>query len=125
MQKQIWGNSKRSSIWQSLTGLAGRLLFVILSTATMVFFSEKAYWYPQGYALGELILFYAFPVYACFWAIAHFRVRRLPALILVAALYAFLVEGVITPVIYEAGLFDPIMPAYFIGWHGLLAVIFG
>ena len=30
-----------------------------------------------------------------------------------------------TPVIYEAGLLDPIMPAYFIGWHGLLSFMFG
>lgn len=102
-----------------------RLLFVILSTIVVVFFSEKAYWYPQGYVIVELVLFYAFPVYAVLWAIDYFRVRRLSALVLVAALYAFLVEGVLTPVIYEAGLFDPIMPAYFIGWHGLLSVVFG
>ncbi len=47
------------------------------------------------------------------------------SLIFVASLFAFLIEGVITPVIYEAGLFDPIMPAYFIGWHGLLSFVFG
>ena len=102
-----------------------RLLFVLLSTAIIVFFSEKAFWYPQGYVISELILFYAIPVYSCFWAIEHFRVRRLPALILIAALFAFLVEGVLTPVIFEAGLFDPVMPAYFIGWHGLISIIFG
>jgi hypothetical protein len=102
-----------------------RLLFVLLSTAVIVFFSEKAFWYPQGYVIIELILFYAIPVYACFWAIEHFRVRRLSALVLVAALFAFLVEGVLTPVIFEVGLFDPVMPAYFIGWHGLISIIFG
>jgi hypothetical protein len=102
-----------------------RLIFVALSTAVMVFFSEKAFWYLAGYALPELIFFYAFPVYACFWAIDHFRVRRLPAVILIAALYAFLVEGVLTPVLFEAGLLDPIMPAYFVGWHGLLSLTFG
>jgi hypothetical protein len=31
----------------------------------------------------------------------------------------------LTPVIYEAGLLDPVMPAYFIGWHGLLSVVLG
>ncbi len=102
-----------------------RLGFVALSTAVFVFFSEKVYWYPQGYAIGELLLFYAFPTYACLWAVDYFQVRRLPGLLLVAALFAFLVEGVLTPVIYEAGLLDPIMPAYFVGWHGLLAVVFG
>ena len=102
-----------------------RLLFVGLSTVITVFFSEKAYGYVQGYAYGELVLYYAFPVYACLWAIESFRVRRLSALVLVAALYAFLVEGVLTPVLYEAGLFDPVMPAYFISWHGLLGFVFG
>jgi hypothetical protein len=102
-----------------------RLLFVLASTAVMVFFSEKAFWYPQGYVIGELILFYAAPVYATLWAIDHFRVRRLPALVLTAALFGFLAEGVLTPVIYEAGLLDPLLPGYFIGWHGLLSVIFG
>ena len=110
---------------KTLKPISLRLIFVVLSTAVMVFFSEKTYWYPQGYAIGELILFYAFPVYACLWAVDYFRVRRLSALILVAALFAFLVEGVLTPVIYEAGLLDPVMPAYFIGWHGLLSIVFG
>ena len=102
-----------------------RWLFVGLSTAITVFFSEKVYWYVQGYAYKELVLYYALPVCACLWAIDAFRVRRSPALVLVAALYAFLVEGVLTPVLYEAGLFDPLMPAYFIGWHGLLSFVFG
>lgn len=102
-----------------------RLLFVGLSTVITVFFSEKAYWHVQGYAYVELVLYYAFPVYACLWTIDTFRVRRLSALVLVAALYAFLVEGVLTPVLYEAGLFDLVMPTYFIGWHGLLSVAFG
>lgn len=102
-----------------------RLWFVGLTTIVLVFFSEKAYWYPQGYTIGELILFYAMPVYACLWAINTFQVRRLSGVVLIATLFAFLVEGVLTPVIYEAGLFDPIMPAYFIGWHGLLGVVFG
>lgn len=102
-----------------------RLLFVGLSTVITVFFSEKAYWHVQGYAYVELVLYYAFPVYACLWAIDYFRVRRLSALVLVAALYAFLVEGVLTTVLYEAGLLDLMMPAYFIGWHGLLSFVFG
>lgn len=102
-----------------------RLLFVGFSTLIAVFFSEKAYWHVQGYAYVELVLYYAFPVYACLWAIDYFRVRRLSALVLVAALYAFLIEGVLTPVLYEAGFLDLLMPAYFIGWHGLLSFLFG
>ena len=79
----------------------------------------------SGDAIGGLILFYTFPVYACLWVVDYFRVRRLSALVLAAALFVFLVEGVLTPAIYEAGLFDPVIPALTIGWHGLLSVIFG
>jgi hypothetical protein len=91
----------------------------------MVIFSEKVFWYIQGNSIGELILFYSFPVYACLWALDRFRVRRIAPLILIAAMFGFLVEGVLTPVLYEAGLLDPVMPAYFVGWHGLLSVVFG
>ncbi len=102
-----------------------RILFVVLTSTTFVFFSEKAYWYVQGYALAELVLVYAFPVFAALWAIERFRVNRLAPLVLVSAVFAFLVEGVLTPVLYEAGLLDPVMPAYFVGWHGLFSVVFG
>jgi len=102
-----------------------RLLFVLLTTAVLVFFSEKVFWYVQGYAVGELILFYALPTSICLWALDHFKVHDLSGLILVSALFGFLVEGVLTPVIYEAGLLDPIMPAYFIAWHGLLSMVLG
>jgi hypothetical protein len=102
-----------------------RFLFVLLTTAVLVFFSEKVFWYIQGYAIGELLLFYALPTSICLWALDHFRVHDLSGLILVGALFGFLVEGVLTPVIYESGLLDPIMPAYFTGWHGLLSMVLG
>ncbi len=103
----------------------GKLTFIFLTTAILVFFSEKVFWYVQGFAILELLLFYAAPTAACLWAIDAFRVRDLYGMVLIGALFGFLVEGVLTPVIYEAGLLDPIMPAYFIGWHGLLSVVFG
>lgn len=102
-----------------------RWAFVVAVTAVVVFFSEKMYWYPQGYAFGELILFYAAPVYVCLWAAAYFRVRQAAGVVLVGALFGVLVEGVLTPVIYEGGVLDPVLPAYFLGWHGLLAFGFG
>jgi hypothetical protein len=102
-----------------------RLLFVILSSAIVVFFSEKTFWYVQGFAIGELVLFYVLPVAACLAVIDLFRVRSLSGMILVGGLLGFLVEGILTPVVYEAGLFDPVMPAYFVGWHGLLSLVFG
>ncbi len=105
--------------------ILSRLLFALISSAAMVVFSEKTFWYIQGYAIVELVLFYTIPVAACLWTIDYFRVQRLSGIVLVGGLFGFLVEGVLTPVIYEGGLFDPLMPAYFVGWHGLLSFVFG
>jgi len=102
-----------------------RLIFVLLTSTVLTIFSEKAYWYMQGYELVGLVLYYAVPAAACLWAVHFYRVRDHSGMVLIGALYAFLVEGILTPVIYEAGLLDPVMPAYFIGWHGLLGMFFG
>lgn len=102
-----------------------RVIFVLLSSAIMVVFSEKTFWYIQGYATFELVLFYAIPVAASIWAIDRFQVQRFSGVVLVGGLFGFLVEGILTPAIYEAGLLDPVMPAYFVGWHGLLSLVFG
>ncbi len=100
-------------------------VFLLLCTAVIVFFSEKIFWYIGGYPILELIFFYALPVAFSLWLIDLFRVASLPGVVLIGSLYGFLVEGVLTTVIYEAGLLDPVMPAYFIGWHGLLSVVIG
>ena len=102
-----------------------RLIFVLLTSTVLTIFSEKAYWYMQGYELLGLVLYYAVPAAACLWAVHFFRVRDHSGMVLIGALYAFIVEGILTPVIYEAGLLDPVMPAYFIGWHGLIGMFFG
>jgi len=102
-----------------------RIIFVLLSSAIMVFFSEKTFWHIQGYAIVELVIFYAIPVGACMWIIDLFQVQSLSGLVLIGGLFGFLVEGILTPVLYEAGLLDPVMPAYFVGWHGLLSLVFG
>jgi hypothetical protein len=109
----------------TLPGFLQRLIFLLLCTAVMVFFSEKMFWYVAGYPILELILFYALPAAFSLWMIDRFRVGSLSGVVLIGSLFGFLVEGVLTPVIYEAGLLDPVMPAYFVGWHGLLSVVIG
>ncbi len=109
----------------TVTSLLKRIAFVLLSATIMVFFSEKAFWYIQGYAIVELVLFYAIPVAASIWVIDLLQVQRFSGVVLVGGLFGFLVEGILTPVVYEAGLLDPVMPAYFVGWHGLLSLVFG
>ena len=105
--------------------LGHRLLFVLLTSTVLVFFSEKVFWYIQGYSIVELILFYAVPASVCLWVINTFQVQRLSSLVLVGGLFGFLVEGILTPVLYEGGLLDPVMPAYFISWHGTLSLVLG
>ena len=103
-----------------------RLLFAILSAAILVVFSEKIFWYIQGYGFLELLLYYFFPTYIFLWAIEAFHVRRWAPLFLAAALYGFLVEGVLTSVLYEDGLLGLFHVSYTaLAWHALLSVLFG
>ena len=55
-------------------------------------------------------------------AIAWFRVSTAWALLLVTPLYAYVTEGVLTPVMYGGGPFVPFFPAWFAAWHGLGAI---
>ena len=112
-------------IFEKIKPYANRFLFVLVSSAILVFFSEKTFWYVQGYVIIELILFYSIPVVAFLWVIDLFQVQRLSGVVLIGGLFGFLVEGILTPILYEGGLLDPVMPAYFVGWHGLLSVVFG
>lgn len=111
---------------QSLKTIFLNTGFVYLSSIVLVFFSEKMYWYPSGGEMFELAVFYAIPTFFLLWALGRFRVRRISALFLAAALFGLVTEGVLTTIIYEGGLFDPSTFAYTsLGWHGLISVIFG
>jgi hypothetical protein len=106
--------------------LVRRLVFLLLSTAVLIFFSEKVYWYTDGYAFRDLLLGYALPAFVLLWAVQTFRVRQLASLFLCAALYGLLVEGVLVGVIYEGGLFGWFNISYTpLAWHAPLSVIFG
>lgn len=114
------------------SGIATSLAFVFLSALIVVTASERVYWYwgfagadPADVALGtiEAALFYSVPMAAALWVMAKTPVRRLHQLVLASAVFAFVVEGVLTAVIFEAGPIDPIFPAMFVGWHGLLAMV--
>lgn len=97
--------------------------FLLSSTSVMVYFSEKMYWYVQGYSYLELILFYLFASYSVFWAIDHFKVNDVWGLVLAGVLYPLFVEGVFTGIITAD--ITGIMLSYFVGWHTTLAVLLG
>ncbi len=100
-----------------------RWAFILLSTTIMVFFSEKMYWYTQGYAYAELVLFYMPGTYIFLLAVSYFRVRGFWAMFLAASLYPLYVEGALTGIIVAD--ITGIMFFYFIGWHTTVSVIFG
>ncbi len=100
-----------------------RWAFILLSTTIMVFFSEKMYWYTQGYAYAELVLFYMPGTYLFLLAVSYFRVRDFWGMFLAASLYPLYVEGALTGIIVAD--ITGIMFFYFIGWHTTLSVIFG
>lgn len=104
-----------------------RLLFALMVSLVLSFFSEKAYWYIGGY--GDMLavaVFYGFPTYATLWAIDYFRVRRMAPLFLAASIYGLLVEGVLTPVVYAGFPFNPISISYTsLAWHAPISVVFG
>ncbi len=106
-------------------GLLKRWGFLLLSALVMLFFSEKMYWYVQGYAIGEILILYSFGAYLVFWSIEYYKVNDFWSLFLSAMLYALLIEGIFTALIIVAGLAGPILTSYYFGWHSLLSVVFG
>lgn len=114
------------------TQVAATLSFVFVSALLAMIASERVYWYwgftdvsTADVVRGtlEITLFYSVPMAAALWAMAKTPARRLHQLVLAATVFAFVVEGVLTAVIYEGGPMNPTLPAMFIGWHGLLAMI--
>ncbi len=99
--------------------------FVYLSAFIVVLASEKVYWYWSAFTAGstlELAGFYVLPTMAGLWALALAPAYRAHQVIFAGAIFAFVVEGVLTPVIYIDGPL-PVMAAMFTGWHGLIAFV--
>lgn len=99
--------------------------FVALSSVIVAMASERVYWYWAGLNVGsiaEISAFYVIPVTGALWALAHAKATRVHQVVLAGAFFAFLVEGVLTPLIYNDGPL-PIMAAMFVGWHGILAFV--
>lgn len=76
---------------------------------------------PVDHWLTSLV--YAVPFAAALWAISRYRVGGLTSLILVAPLFAYVTEGVITPVMYSGGPLIPFFPAWFTFWHGFIGLV--
>lgn len=102
------------------------LAFVMLSSAVVMVASEKMYWYTGAYTAGalvELTLFYSLAVMALLHVMGRYSVDTTGRLVLAAGIFALVTEGIITPVVYSDGPL-PVMFLYFLGWHGLISVVF-
>ncbi len=109
-----------------LSSFAAKTAFVLLSSAIVVVSSEKFYWYPQGFSASgfvELVLFYSLGIMAAFLAISRYRIHNLSGVVLASGIYALVVEGIVTPVLYEDGVL-PLLALYFFAWHGLISFMF-
>ena len=105
--------------------LAMGIAFIFLSSLAMVTASERVYWYLGGATLDSIFAiagFYMLPTVAGLWALGNGPSSRPHQVVLGGAIFGFVVEGVLTPVIYEDGPL-PIMAALFVGWHGLVAFV--
>ncbi len=99
--------------------------FAYLTSVIVVVASERVYWYWTGMTLegtSVLALFYLLPTLVMLITVAAGRLQRLHEMLLVGAVFAFVVEGVLTPVLYSDGAL-PVLAALFVGWHGLLSIV--
>lgn len=88
--------------------------------------SERFFWFwsPGLAAHLEVAAFYMIASATAFLLMRRYEVNSVWSMVLVCPLVAFVVEGVLTPIIYTGGPFVPFFPAWFTFWHGLMSVLF-
>jgi len=99
--------------------------FVALSAVIVTMASERVYWYWAGLNVGSIVeisIFYLIPMTGALWVLVHTKATHIHHVVLAGAFFAFLVEGVLTPIIYADGPL-PVMAAMFVGWHGIVAFV--
>lgn len=110
---------------------AGRVLAAVVLIGFIVQLnSERAYWDYSlswfGPNLPEMLgtaAFYGFAAASALWMLGRVSFRGIHQVVLMGALFAMTVEGVIVAVLHEGGPFDPFFPAMFTGWHGVLSFV--
>jgi len=103
-----------------------QFLFLFLSSAIVVFFSEKSFWYIQGYKLAPIILFYHIPTFFFLLSLQHYSADNKFSLFLGGALFGFITEGVLTTTLYEDGYLNLMSISYTsLGWHAIFSATFG
>ncbi|MEM7323651.1 MAG: hypothetical protein AAF531_11250 [Actinomycetota bacterium] len=100
------------------------LLFVYVVAVITVVGSERMFWYWTGSASAHLegAIFYSASTAGFLAVLRRFEVHSWWGVVLSVPIYAYITEGVITPVLYSGGP-TPVFPLWFTGWHGLLSVL--
>ncbi len=101
------------------------LAFVTASIAAVM--SERFFWFwsPAPLDHAAVAAFYALPTAAALLVVGRFGVSSTWSLLLVAPVFAYVIEGVLTPILYTGGPFNPFFPAWFTWWHGIMALVLG
>lgn len=101
------------------------LTWICSCALAAVMASERLYWYWSGIdadSLSVLTAFYAVGTATAFWMLSRVPGGGARRAVFGGAMFALIVEGIITPVVYEDGPL-PILFLMFLGWHGLLAFV--
>lgn len=101
-----------------------RWIYIVFLTIIMVFFSEKMYWYIQGYEMLVVILAYLPGIYLFLYFIDTFKIKDFWPMVLAAVIYPLYVEGLFTGIIVSDITFLSML-SYFIGWHLCLSILIG
>jgi hypothetical protein len=105
--------------------VAGRqVLFTVLVASITVVSSERMFWYwdTEPWVHPELSLYYALAVAGPLWLISRYGVHNAWGMALAVPVFGYLVEGLVTPVVYSGGPFVPFFPLWFAAWHGGLSL---
>lgn len=119
-------DERRRSRWLDSARRGLRQWAMVTATALIaVVTSERLFWYytdAEPVSLAELAIYYSIAVYAVFWCCHRFRVDGLVALVAAVPVFGYVVEGVITPILYSGGP-TPLFPLWFTAWHGGLGIL--
>ncbi len=124
----MWSDRLSVSVgcmWTRTTSSLRTLGWICAAALAAVVASERIYWYWAGIdadSLSVLTVFYAVAVAAAVAALARSSGTGARRAVFGGAVFALVVEGIITPVMYEDGPL-PVLYLMFVGWHGLLAFV--
>ncbi len=102
---------------------ARSMAFVYLVAVITAVGSERMFWFwtPGLRSHLEVAAFYAIATATGIMLMRRHRVDSWWSLMLAVPVVAYVVEGVITPVLYSGGPFVPFFPAWFTMWHGIMS----